>query len=179
MNSTTIKGLAAVWLAGGILLLTGIPAAADNATLLGVTGAWKSFTAGTGDNKVCYTLSQPKASLPKKAKRDPIFLLISDWPARKARAEPEIVPGYKYKDGSTVTAAVGSDKFVFFTKNDGDAGDAWIKGTSDEQRLVESMQKSGQAIVTGISMRGTMTNDTYSLTGLSDALTKIHTACGM
>ena len=60
------------------------------------------------------------------------------------RREPEIVPGYKYKDGSDVTAEVGSDKFSFFTKNDGEAGGAWVEAQADEARLVDAM-KSGVA----------------------------------
>ena len=34
-------------------------------------------------------------------------------------------------------------------------------------------------IVTGTSQRGTLTQDTYSLAGISDALDKIHSTCGM
>jgi len=41
------------------------------------------------------------------------------------------------------------------------------------------MKKSKQLVVTGTSQRGTVTRDTYSLAGLSDALQKIHEACGM
>jgi hypothetical protein len=117
--------------------------------------------------------------LPKKAKRDAIGFLINDWPSRKTRGEPEIVPGYKFKDGSAVTVEVGADKFTFSTTNDGGTGSAWIKGSNDEARLIETMQRGGQAIVTGTSARGTLTHDTYALDGLSDALTKIHTACSL
>ncbi len=154
-------------------------AAADAPTLLGVTRNWGAYTLGSGPDKVCYALSQPRSTEPRKAKRDPIFFLISDWPARKARAEPEVVPGYKYKDGSTVTAQIGGEKFIFFTKNDGDSGSAWIKETFDEQRMLETLQRGSQLVVIGTSARGTLTHDTYSLDGLTDALTKIHTACNM
>ena len=41
------------------------------------------------------------------------------------------------------------------------------------------MRRGQQLIVTGTSQRGTATRDTYSLAGLSDALDKIHAACGM
>jgi hypothetical protein len=171
-------------IAAGLILgsaLFAAPALAQQqaSTLLGLSKNWAAYESGTGSDKVCYALSQPKAQSPKKAKRDTVAFLISDWPARKARAEPEIDSGYKYKDGSTVTAAMGADKYVFFTNNDGDAGTAWLKSTLDEERLIESMQRANQLIVTGISARGTMTRDTYSLDGLSDALTKIHTACNM
>ena len=89
------------------------------------------------------------------------------------------MPGYQYKDNSKVTVQVGSDKFTFFTKNDDGAGGAWVEQQPDEVRLIEAMKSNGEAIVTGISKRGTMTHDTYSLSGLSDALDKIHSSCGM
>jgi hypothetical protein len=157
------------------------PALAENPAVLGTFKDWTALTVGTGANKSCWIIAKPQSSLPAKAKRDAIGFLITDWPARKAKAEPQAVPGYPYKDGSTVTAQVGSDKFDFFTKNDnanGD-GDAWIKSAADEARLVAAMRGGQQMIVTGVSKRGTMTHDTYSLAGVSDALDKIHAECKM
>jgi hypothetical protein len=155
------------------------PALADNPTTLGTFKDWTALTVGTGSNKTCYVISRPQSSLPAKAKRDPIGFLITDWPSRNAKAEPEVVPGYQYKDGSTVTAQVGSDKFDFFTKNDDGQGGAWIKSPADEARLVSAMRGNGQMIVKGFSKRGTLTTDTYSLGGVSDALDKIHAECKM
>lgn len=162
------------------LVLTA-PALADTPKVLGAFKSWTALTVGTGDNKSCYIIARPQSSLPAKAKRDPIGFLVTDWPARKAKAEPQVVPGYPYKDGSTVTAEVGGDKFDFFTKNDNDNGDgdAWIKSPADEARLVAAMRGGQTLIITGISKRGTMTHDTYSLDGVSDALDKIHAECGM
>ena len=153
----------------------------DKPTTLGAFKSWTAYAAGTGDSKTCYTLAQPQSSLPKHAKRDPIFFLVSDWPARKTKGETEVVPGYKYKDGSKVTVEIGSDKFAFFTKNDGQGGDgtAWIEDLSSEGRMVDAMRRGSQMTVTGTSARGTLTRDTYSLGGISQALDAIHKACGM
>jgi len=154
-------------------------AAADAPTQIGAFKDWSAYTTGTGDSKTCYALSQPKTKLPKGANRDPVFFLVSDWPARKAKGEPEVVPGYSYKENSTVTARIGNDKFTFFTKNDGGTGGAWVKEVTDEARLVAAMRSGSTMTVTGISDRGTLTTDTYSLSGISEALDKIHQACGM
>jgi hypothetical protein len=155
------------------------PALAENPTSLGTFKDWTALTVGSGASKSCYVISRPQTTLPAKAKRDPIGFLITDWPTRKAKAEPEVVPGYQYKDGSTVTAEVGSDKFEFFTKNDDGQGGAWIKSPADEARLVTAMRGNAQMIVKGFSKRGTLTTDTYSLAGVSDALDKIHAECKM
>ena len=161
------------------LLGAGPVAAADAPQLLGTFKDWGAYTDGTGSSKVCYALARPKSSLPAKARRDPIYFLISDWPGRSAKAEPEIVPGYPYRVGSTVTAAIGADKFTFFTKNEGSDGAAWIQSPADEQRLINAMRGGAEVVVTGTSSRGTLTTDTYSLSGISDALDKAHAACGM
>ena len=167
-------------LAGFALASTGAGAASDTATLLGVSSAWSAFTSGSGGSKICYAISKPISTTPK-AKRDPIYFLITDWPGRtpRTKSEPEVVPGYQYKDGSTVTAAVGSDKFEMFTKNEDNAGAAWVRQRADEVKLIEAMRHGQQLLITGTSKRGKLTRDTYSLAGLGDALDKIHASCGM
>ena len=78
-----------------------------------------------------------------------------------------------------MTAQVGKDKFTFFTQNDGNSGSAWVKENADEVRLVEAMRRGSRLIVTGTSTRGTDTRDSYSLSGVSAALDKIHAECKM
>jgi hypothetical protein len=163
--------------AGG--LLAAFPAFADPPAKVGDFKAWSVYTSGAGDEKVCYALSKPTMTEPTRVKRDAVYFLINDWPNRKAKAEPEIVPGYEYKDKSTVTAEIGPDKFEFFTKNENKAGGAWVEQQADEERLVDAMRKSAEMIIVGTSKRGTQTRDTYSLAGLSDALDKVHESCGL
>jgi hypothetical protein len=175
------RRISAILSVAAIAAVCASPALADNPTVLGSFKDWTALTAGAGAAKSCWIIAKPQSSEPAKAKRDPIGFLVTDWPSRKAKGEPQAVPGYPYKDGSTATAQVGSDKFEFFTRNDnanGD-GDAWIKSPDDEARLVNAMRNGQQMIVTGVSKRGTMTHDTYSLAGVSDALDKIHAECKM
>src|ERR1700757_1736879 len=96
---------------GALAVLLSGTASADNATVLGVSRNWTAYSSGNGPDKVCYAIAQPRASQPRRMKREAVGILINDWPSKKARAEPEVVPGYKFKDGSTVTVAVGPDKF--------------------------------------------------------------------
>ncbi|MBL6939765.1 MAG: hypothetical protein ISS15_04570 [Alphaproteobacteria bacterium] len=161
-----------------VLALAAIPASADTPTLLGVSRDWSAFTSGTGGSKMCYALTKPTSSKPK-AHRDPIYFLVNDWVGRRVKGEPEMVPGYQYKDGSTVTATVGGQSFTFFVQNDGGAGAAWVRQRADEERLIAAMRSGSTLVVTGTSKRGTKTTDTFSLAGLGDALDKIHAACGM
>ena len=152
------------------------PAHAEPAAI-GSFKSWSVYTSGAGRDKVCYVLAQPKSSEPKKAKRDPIFFLIATWPKRNVLNEPSVVPGYPYKDGAKAGVQVGSDKFEFFTKNDGTNGGAWMESAADEKRLIDSMQRGQTMIITGTSARGTLTRDEYSLAGISAALDKVKATC--
>jgi hypothetical protein len=159
--------------------LAATAASADSPALIGSYKDWSAFQTMTNGTRVCYAMAKPKSMEPKKATRDPVYFLVSDWPGRRAKAELEIIPGYQYKEGSSVTAEIGKEKTDFFTKNDGGAGSAWVDDMGAEQKLVDAMAHGAKLVVTGVSQRGTTTHDTYSLGGISEALEKIHSACGM
>jgi len=170
-------------LAAGFFVATALvatQAVADSGpTLLGAYKNWSALQSVSRDGKSCYAMSQPKSSEPKKAKRDAIYFLINTWPARPAKDEVEVVLGYEAKADSTVTVQVGPEKFELFTKQDGDNSNAWMKDSNEEARLVAAMSRGASAVVTGTSARGTATKDTYSLSGISGALDKAHSACGL
>jgi hypothetical protein len=163
----------------GLSLGAALPAAAEPANLLGVFGNWSAYTTGTGSSLTCYALSKPRASRPATAKRSAIYLMVSDWPSRKVKAEPQIIYGYQAKEGAAAALGVGSDKFTFFIRNNGKEGSAWLQQLSENQRLVTAMQDGVSAVAGGTSTKGTKTSDTYSLAGFNDAMAKVHAACDM
>jgi hypothetical protein len=155
------------------------PAFADAANLLGAFGNWSAYSTGTGSSMTCYAMSKPRAMQPRNTKRAVTYLMVSDWPSRKVKAEPEIVPGYEYKESAPVSLAIGPDKFTFFARNEAKSGSAWLQSLGDNQRLVDVMSKGVSVVAAGTSSRGTKTTDTYSLAGFNDALAKIHAVCNM
>ena len=154
------------------------PARAADTDQLGVFRDWTAYTAPTPQGKVCYALSNPIASLPKKLARDKAYVIISVWPGRGVHDELEIVPGYLYRDGEPVFAQVGANRTEFFTRNDGKSGSAWVKDINDESALVAAMRGGSTLTVSGVSKKGTKTTDTYSLSGIAGALDRAHQACG-
>jgi hypothetical protein len=165
-------------LCGTLLLIAGTAAAAEEKpTLLGSFREWHVYETGTGANRLCYALSQPKDMNPKNVNRNSVFFLISTWPGRKVRNEPSVVPGYQYKDGAKTEVQIGNDKFTFFTKNEGAAGGAWMEDPNDERKLIEAMKKGSSMNIAGTSTRGTLTRDSYSLAGISAALDKVDQSC--
>lgn len=162
-----------------IVLCAASPALADSATLLGVFKNWTAYQTGSGSSLTCYAMSQPRAMQPRGAKRGPIYLMVSDWPSRRIKSEPQIVPGYGYKPGGVVTLGIGGDRFNFFSRNEGTVGSAWLQNLNDTKALMDAMSSGVSAVAIGTSQRGTRTVDTYSLAGFIDATAKIHAACNM
>ena len=157
-----------------------LPAAAEPANLLGVFGNWSAYTTGTGSSLTCYAMSKPRAMRPATAKRaKDVYLIVSDWPSRKVKAEPQIVYGYQASEKGAAALGVGADKFTFFIRNNGKEGSAWLQQLGDNARLITAMQEGVSAVASGVSMRNTKTSDTYSLSGFKDALEKIHAVCQM
>ena len=167
--------------AAGLGLCVGLagPAAAEPANLLGAFGNWTAFSSGSGSSLTCYAMSKPRATRPAGAKRGPIYLMVSDWPSRKVKAEPQIVYGYQAKEGATAALAIGGDKFGFFIRNNGKEGSSWLQTLTDNGKLLDAMQTGVSAVASGTSQRGTKTSDTYSLSGFNDAMAKVHAACNM
>jgi len=151
--------------------------AGERPNLIGTFKDWHVYSAGKGKNRTCYALGVPKEMNPDNVARDEVFFLISNWPANKTVNQPSIVPGYQYGAKSKAQVQVGSDKFAFFTKNEGGAGGAWMEAVPDEKKLVAAMRRASSMSVTGTSARGTLTTDDYSLAGFSAALDKLGTAC--
>ncbi len=171
-------------LCGALLLAAGlcgatVPASADPANLLGVFRNWAAYSTGTGDAMTCYAMSQPRAMRPKTAKRNSVYLMVSDWPGRKIKAEPQIVPGYEYKAGAPVVLEIGADKFEFFSRNDAKSGSAWLLSLKEGNNLLDALSHGVVAVAIGSPAKGARTMDTYSLAGFGEALAKIHTVCNM
>ena len=141
-------------------------------TLLGESGDWQAYSYKSSGTKVCYVVSQPKASEPDSVKRDPIFFLVTHRPGQKIHNEVSTIIGYPFKKDSKVELKIDEAGFTLFTNADG----AWAD-TKDDKQVVESMKKGQSMTVKGTSWRGTSTTDTYSLKGISSVLDKIDGAC--
>jgi hypothetical protein len=162
-----------------LLAVSALPAAADPANLLGVFGNWTAYSAGSGSTLTCFATSKPRATRPATAKRAAIYLMVSDWPGRKVKAEPQIIYGYQAKDGGPAALGVGGDKFVFFARNTGKDGSAWLQNLQQGPALSTALSNGVSAVASGTSAKGTKTSDTYSLAGYNDAMAKVHAVCQM
>ena len=123
--------------------------------------------------KMCFAVSQPKDMEPKGVNRDPVYFFITTRPQEGVREEVNVITGYPYKEGSKTTIQVGSDSFSLYTSGDG----AWLENAAEEARLVAAMRAGSTMVVRGTSRRGTLTVDTYSLSGVTAAANRALQAC--
>ena len=144
-------------------------------TLIGQYGSWGAYTATPNGKKVCFALAKPSSSKtnPPNRPRDPAYAFVSTRPAEKVTNEVSVMIGYALKPGSESTLEVGGGTYAMYTQGDG----LWIKNAAEEERMVEAMRKSADAVVKGVSAKGTETTDTFSLKGLAQALDRVAQDC--
>src|ERR1700744_5766606 len=130
-------------------------------TLLGQYGEWGAYTASPGGKKICFAIAKPASSetSPPGKTRNPSYMFIASRPAEKVTDEVSIIIGYPFKPNSEATVAVGATSFALYTQQDG----AWIKNSAEETHLIEAMRGGQNAVIKGMSAKGTRSTDTFSL----------------
>ena len=140
-------------------------------------GEYRAWLAHTYKGS-CYISSQPKESTtePKNVQRGAVYFLVTHNQGGRVKDEVSIYTGYTYKKNS-VTLAIDGQNFGkpgdLFTDRDS----AWVRDAETDRKLVQAMVRGSSMVVRGISSRGTLTIDTYSLSGFTAARKAISKAC--
>ncbi len=166
------------WLAAAILAASALPGfaraqAPAAPTLVAQFGDWGVYVSQAARTKICYALSQPKERQPGNLKRDPGFFFVSTRPGENVKNEVSVIVGFPIKDGSEAIADVGGTNFALYTKSDS----AWVRNIAEEARLVDALRRGRDLVVKSTSMRGNLTTDKYSLSGLAQALDRVVQEC--
>lgn len=153
-------------------------AQAESTNRVGSNSDWSVFVE---DNPTqCWIVSKEKESVNTRdgrvvaARRGDIRLWVSFWPQSEKRGEVSFTGGYPFRPGSTVTIQIGASSFELFT--DGEL--AWAASPADDARIITAMKRGAEAVVTGVSSRGTTTQDTFSLLGFTASMEDAETRCG-
>lgn len=151
------------------------PAGAADPKRIGGSEIWGAYEVGDGNDRVCFVYGAPKDSRGDYTKRGDTYLQVAHRPGDKVRNEVSVTAGYPYKDGSDVDVDIDGRKFSLFTQNDG----AWARDSKTDDGLVEAMIKGRTMVVRGRSSRDTLTVDTYSLSGFTQAYRSASQACNV
>lgn len=120
----------------------------------------------------CWIVSSAKESVNTKGgrvvavNRGDTLLFVSFWPGAGKLGEVSFTGGYPYGDGGTVKLEIGANQFELFTTGE----NAWAASAEEDNKIISAMRRGAEAVLTGVSSRGTQTKDTISLRGFTKAL---------
>lgn len=173
-------------LCASLLSLAGFAAAPAPVQALSVEGAsgaepvfrnahnaWRVFTRGEGNERICYAVSRPSESLPANVAHGEVFFFVSSWASGAAREQPSVLAGYPLRPDSPPRARVGSDRFTMYVSQ----SEGFIELERDAARLVTAMRQGSAMRVEATSDRGTATVYEFSLSGVTAALRQVGELC--
>ena len=148
-----------------IVLYVALP----NSVLALEVGKW-SFEKS---DEYCYIGSLAiETDLPSDKKRGNFYILVY-----KNIGNPDSVvqieAGYDYKIPSNIIVYIDNVEYEFYTSKDLPTA-AW---TEEDTKVIFAMKKGLELKVTGESSRGTVTNDTYTLSGFTAAYNQLINDC--
>ncbi len=120
----------------------------------------------------CWSVSTPKEIVNSRdgrvvaATRGQILLMVFYRPEAGANGQVAFTGGYPFRGGSSVNVNISGNEYEMFT----DGEWAWPATPSDDSKIITAMKRGAQAVVTGVSSRGTTTKDTFSLLGFTAAV---------
>ncbi|MDP2357252.1 MAG: hypothetical protein Q8M31_14475 [Beijerinckiaceae bacterium] len=141
--------------------------------LVGQFGDWGAFATPQSKARTCYALSQPKTRAPGNLNRDPAYIFVSHRPAEKVRNEIAIIMGFDVLADSKPVAEIGNEEFELVAKG----AHLWLRDASDEGKFIAAMRKGARLTLKARSTRNNLTTDTYSLSGITQALDRSLKEC--
>ncbi|MCW6508035.1 hypothetical protein [Lichenifustis flavocetrariae] len=144
-------------------------------TLVGTFGDWGVYVSQGPKSKVCYALGQPSARAPASMKKDAAYIFISNRPGEGVHNEVSIMTGVPLKEGAAgAKAEIGSTGYDLVAKGQ----NAFVKNAAEEGQFVGTLKRRGARLVVKLlSARSGTVTDTYSLSGVQQALDRVAKEC--
>jgi hypothetical protein len=133
---------------------------------------WEAFSAKEGNATICYASTSPQEQKGDYTSRGATFLMLIRRPAEGVYDDVTAIAGYDYQANSKPTLQVGTRRFEADARGDV----AWPK-VGDRAQLVAAMKGGSTLELSGVSSRGTPTEDTFSLLGFTAAAGAIAKSC--
>ena len=165
-----MRGLITIFSSLALVMLAG-QAHAQSARKMAEHGDWATYSYQAQNGKVCYVLTVPKPNSmePKNLDHGDMFFFVSQRPGQSISYEPQFIAGYTLREGSKVAVTIGEKKFSMFTKGKS----AWVENAAEEPALIAAMKGGSDMRVQAQSGRGNATSYSFSLKGITAALTSI------
>jgi len=169
--------------AGLVLALTmaglmGQSAVAQESTnRVAVETAWSVFV--DGDPRECWAVSMPSETVnsrdgrPVSVRRGDILMFVTYRQGQGDTAEISFTGGYPFRPESTVEVTIGTDTFQLFV----DGEWAWAASPEEDARILAAMRRGQSAVLVAFSSRGTRTQDSFNLFGITAASEEAQRRC--
>lgn len=174
MVSRIVRGMACAVLA---LAASAVSAQEESTNQVAAKTAWSVFE--DSDPRECWAVSAPTETVNTKdgrvvaVRRGDILLMTFFRPGAGVKGQVTFTGGYPFAGGSTVNVNVGGNEFEMFTEGEW----AWPASTSDDAKIIAALKRGATAVLTARSGRGTVTKDTFSLSGFTAAVEEAEKRC--
>jgi hypothetical protein len=131
------------------------------------------------DPKECWAVTTFKESVNTRngavvaVRRTQTLLMVFVRPSVSSNAMVGFTGGYPFKSGSTVELTVDDETFNLFTEGEW----AWPESEAEDAKIIAAMKRGTKAVAVGVSGRGTRTEDTFSLFGVTAAIDEATKRC--
>ena len=125
------------------------------------------------DEDWCYIGSSPiKSDLSETKKRGDNYILVYKIIGSDENII-QIEAGYKYNLDKKINVKIDNANFEFYSTEDS-SETAWA---NEDKKVIYAMKKGLELTLTGVSARGTITNDIYTLKGFTNAVNLLNNDC--
>ena len=125
------------------------------------------------DDDWCYIGSLPlDTDLPKTKKRGDNYIIVYKILGSDENIV-QVEAGYSYNLEKKITVNIDNSFFKFYSTKDS-SETAW---TDDDKKVIYAMKKGLSLLLSGESVRGTITNDKYTLKGFTTSINKLNKDC--
>lgn len=144
---------------------------------VGATTDWSVFE--ESDPRECFAVSAPTEQRNTRdgqevsVNRGETLLFVFYRPSEGVSGQVTFTGGYPFAGGSTVTVNISGTEYQMFTEGEW----AWPATPEDDARIVSAMRAGATAVLTGVSGRGTTTQDTFSLLGFTASVEDAAARC--
>lgn len=165
---------------GAVALVLPMTLGAQQIEMVDSATDWSVYV--TDSPKECFIISKPTSSTARRdgaavdVRRGDIRFYISIIPGENVISEPSFLAGYPLKQDVPVQFRVKDTTMQLYPNADIDREYAWPR-PEDDAALIAAMRGGAEAIVVGVSSRGTETTDTFSLIGFTAAMEKALELC--
>lgn len=173
LKSSRRLALAMVAMLSCVLFVPSLVVAQEN-TFVEQSRDWDVFTTTIEGARACFIVSKPRTFDPMpESRHGDVFFYLTRRPAAGVTAEPLILVGFSFAEGSQVTATVGTSNFVFLTQGPR----AFLNNPAEGETLLAAMRAGSDLRVTGTSSRGTSVSYTFSLAGVTAGSNRLVQDC--